>query len=93
MKQPSLNWEVEDKYSKLKNFRLEVYNIIATYNKPQAEQLPIVKNWLGRKDLHFIESLTCVQEKDTYNTLEDLFKNLTNKFRPQFNETIKSLQL
>ena len=31
-------------------------------------------------------------EKDIYNKLEGLFQILTNKFRPQFNETIKSLQ-
>ena len=43
MKQPSFNWEEEDKYGELKNFRLEVNNISATYNTPQAEQLAIVK--------------------------------------------------
>ena len=51
----------------------------------------IVKNWLGRKGLQFIELLTHA-EKDRYNTLEGLFEILTNKFRPQFSETIKSLQ-
>ena len=43
MKQPSFNWETDDKYSELKNFRLEVNNILATYNTPQAKQLAIVK--------------------------------------------------
>ena len=43
MEQPSFNWEVDDKYSKLKIFRLEVNNI--TYNTPQAEQPTIVKIW------------------------------------------------
>ena len=51
----------------------------------------IVKSWLGRKALQFIESLTHA-EKDRCNTLEGLLKILTSKFRPQFNETIKSLQ-
>ena len=32
------------------------------------------------------------EEKDMCSTLEGPFKILTNKFRPQFNETIKSLQ-
>ena len=45
MKQPSFNWEADNKYSKLKNFTLEVNNISATYNTPQEEQLAIVKNW------------------------------------------------
>ena len=31
-------------------------------------------------------------EKETCNTLEGLFETLTNKFKPQYNETIKSLQ-
>ena len=36
LKQPSFNWEADDKYSKLKNFRLEVNNIITSYNTPHA---------------------------------------------------------
>ena len=28
------------------------------YNTPQAQQLAMVKNWLGRKGLQFIEPLT-----------------------------------
>ena len=53
MKQPTCNWETEDKYSELKTFRLEVTNILSTYKTPQAEQLAMVKNWLERKGLHF----------------------------------------
>ena len=51
----------------------------------------MVKNWLGRKGLHFKESLTS-DEKDACSLLEGLFQILTNKFRPQFNKTIKPLQ-
>ena len=91
MKQPTFNWEAEDKYSKLKTLRLEVNSILVTYNTPQAEQLAMVKNWLSRKGLQFIESLTS-DEKDTCSTLEGPFKILTNKFKLQFNETIKLLQ-
>ena len=54
-KQPAFNWEMEGKYSELKTFRLEVNNISSTYNTPQTEQLAIVKNWLGRKGLHFLK--------------------------------------
>ena len=91
MKQPTLNWEVEDKYSELKIFRLEVNNILMPYSTPQAQQLAMVKIWLCRNGLQFIVSLTS-EEKYLCNTLEGLFKILTNKFRPEFNETIKSLQ-
>ena len=51
----------------------------------------MVKNRLGQKSLQLIESLTTT-EKDRCSTLEGLFHILTNKFRPQFSETIKSLQ-
>ena len=91
MKQPSFKWEADDKYSRLKNFRLEVNNIITSYNTPHAELLAIVKNWLGRKGLQFIESLMRV-EKEKCSTIESLFETLKKKFWPQFNEMIKSLQ-
>ena len=87
MKQPSFNWEADNKYSELKAFRLEVSNILTMYNTPQTEQLAIIKNWLGRKHLQFIESLTHAK-KDTCRTLEGLFKTLSNKFRSQFNKMI-----
>ena len=91
MKQPTFNWEADNKYGELKTFRLEVSNILTTYNTPQTEQLAMVKNWLGRKCLQFIALLTSA-EKDTCSSLEGLFKILTKKFRPQFNKTIKLLQ-
>ena len=89
MKQPTFNWETDDKYSELKTFRLEVnINIQHTSYRTAGNGK---KNCPGRKGLQFIGSLTST-EKDTCYTLECLFKILTNKFRPQFNETIKSLQ-
>ena len=51
----------------------------------------MVKNWLGRKGLHYLESLT-ETEKHACNTLQGLSDMLATKFKPQFNETIKSLQ-
>ena len=61
------------------------------YNTLQTEQLAIVKSWLGRTGLQFIESLTHA-EKDTCSPLEGLFKIISNTFRPQFNKMIKSVQ-
>ena len=81
----------DDKYSEIKTFRLEVNNVLTMYNTPQTEQLAIVNNWLGRKGVQFIESLTHT-EKNICSTLEGLFKILTKKSRPQFNEMIKSLK-
>ena len=92
MKQPSFNWEADNKYNKHKTFRVEVSNILTVYITPQTEQPAIVKNWVGRKGLLFIELLTHA-EKDTCSTLEGLFKILTKRFRLQLNDKmIKALQ-
>ena len=32
MKQPMFDWNTQDKYSELKTFRLEVNNVLSTYN-------------------------------------------------------------
>ena len=50
-----------------------------------------MKNWLGRKGLNYIESLT-EAEKQVCSTLQGLFNTLSAKFQPQFIETTKSLQ-
>ena len=63
MKQPHFNWETDDKYSELKTFRLEVRNTLTKYNTPQTEQLTVVKNWIGRKGLQFIELLKQAEER------------------------------
>ena len=55
MKQPTFNWEADDKYSKLKTFRLEVNNILTKYNTPQTEQPAMVKK-LARQKRHAIHS-------------------------------------
>ena len=85
MKQPTFDWDAEDNYSELKTFRLEVNNILSTYNTPQTDKLTLVKNWLGRKGLQYLETLTST-EKETCNTLEGLFDTLTNKFKLQCNK-------
>ena len=64
MKQSNFIWEAKDKYNELKTFRLEVNNILSTYNTPQAEQLVFVKKWLGHKGIQFLEALTN-EEKGT----------------------------
>ena len=81
-----------DKYSEWKAFMLEVKNVLSTYNTPEYNKIIIVKNWLGRKGLHYIESKT-EAEKQACNTLQGLFNTLATKFWLQFNETIKLLQL
>ena len=91
MKQLMFNWNAEDKYSELKAFMLEVNNVLSMYSSPQTDKLAVVKNWLGRKGLQYLETLMTM-EKEMCNNLEGLLETLTNKFKPQYNETIKSLQ-
>ena len=65
--------------------------MLSTYNTQEQDKIVIVKYWLGRKGLHYIESLT-EGEKQACDTIQGPFDMLATKFRPQFNETIKSLQ-
>ena len=91
LKQPQFIWEVADKYTEWKAFILEVRNMLSTYNAHKQEKITMVKNWLGRKGLHYLEILT-EGEKQVCGTLQGLINTLIEKFRPQYNETIKSLQ-
>ena len=61
--------------------------MLSTYNALDKDKIAIVKNWLGRRGLHYLESLT-EAEKWECNTLQGLFDTLSAKFKPQFNETI-----
>ena len=57
LKQPNFNWEALDKYTERKAFILEVRNMLSTYNAQETDKIVMVKNWLGRKGLHYIERL------------------------------------
>ena len=82
---------MDDKYTEWKAFILEVRNMISTYNAHEQEKIAMVKNWLGRKGLHYIESLTEMETQEC-STLQGLIDTLAKIFRPEYNETIKSLQ-
>ena len=70
---------------------LEVRSVLSRYNTHKQEKIAMVKNWLGRKDLHYLESLM-EGEKWACDTLQGLIDTLAEKFRPQYNKTMKSLQ-
>ena len=91
LKQPNFNWEAPDKYTEWKTFILEVRIVLSTYNANEADKIVMVKNWLGRKGLHYIETLM-ENKKETFSTLEGLVNILADKFMQQHNETINSLQ-
>ena len=50
--------------------------------------MTIIKNWLGRKDLLLLETLT-EAEQEKCETSKGLFQTLSNYFKPRYNETIK----
>ena len=91
LKQHTFDWEAQDKYMEWKAFILELRNVLSTYNAQEPDKIAMVKNWLGRKGLHYIETLMA-SEKEACNTLEGFSHMLATKFKPQYNETVKSLQ-
>ena len=78
LKQLLFNWDVTDEYTEWKAFMSEVRNVISTYNSHEQEKIVMVKNWLGRKGLHYIESLT-ETEKQVCGTLQWLIDTLAKK--------------
>ena len=60
LKQQSFAWGARDMYTELRNFQMEVNNILMTcnYNINDQGKAQIVKNWLGRKGLYFIQTFT-----------------------------------
>ena len=71
---------------------MEVMNILQykTYDLNE-DKVFIIKNWLGREGLQLIQAFTN-SEKEACKTEEGLFATLSEKFKPQHNETILSLQ-
>ena len=61
MEQLTFNWSAQDKYSKLKTFRLEDNNVLSIYNTTKTDKLAVVKNWLVRKGLQCLEPFTTVE--------------------------------
>ena len=58
---------------------MEVNNIFESYKLLQTERVAIIGNWLGRKGLQFLETLTEAEQKRC-NTTEGLFHTLIRKF-------------
>ena len=91
LKQHTFNGKATDKYTEWKAFMLKVQHVIPFYNVQEGEKITIIKNWLGRRGLQFIDSLT-QEEKCACETFEGLCSTFMEKFHQAFNETIKLLQ-
>ena len=46
---PAFNWDTQDMYMKLMNFKMEVLNILETKacKLYEEEKVPVIKNWFG----------------------------------------------
>ena len=42
-KQPTFNWEAQDKYTEWKAFILDVRNVLSTYNAQEPDKIAMVK--------------------------------------------------
>ena len=67
LKQTMFNWEAPDKYNKLKTFKLQVNNVLSTYSMPEVEMLAVVKNWLGRKGLQYLETRNTCKKRSMHH--------------------------
>ena len=91
MKQHMFNWNAKVKYEEPQNFKLEVNNMLQNYNLHQTEKVSIIRNWQGREGLQLVATLT-QDEQEACNNEKSLFNMLNRKFKPHYNETMKSLQ-
>ena len=92
IKQQTLDWSTKDQYAELRNFELEVSNMLQNFNLGQTERVLNIKNWLGKEGLQLIATLT-QEEQEACNDKKGLFKTLNKNFKPQYNETIKSFSI
>ena len=92
MSQPAFNWKVPDRYVELLNFEMHVANVLQAdaHDLIEEGKVPIIKNWLGREGLQFIQTVTNV-EKEACKRTTVLFNVLKEKFKSQHNEMILSL--
>ena len=75
----------------MQNFKLKVSNALQNYNLGQTERVSVSKNLLGGEGLQIIVTLTG-EELNVCNDDKSLLETFRKKFKPQFNEMIKSLQ-
>ena len=75
------------------NFKIEVRNMFMTnsYNIEESKKVPIILSWLGSDRLRFVQILTDNGYEKCQTNLR-LFHVLSEKFKPQHNETILPLQ-
>ena len=79
VRQPTFDWGSTDRYAELRNFRLEVNNILQFYNISNTEKTAIITNCLGRQCLQFIETLKQTGQ-ELCKTMDGLFDTLSKNY-------------
>ena len=82
LSQPVFDWKAPDRYMELLNFEMEVVNVLQgkACDHNNEEKVSIIKNWLGREDLQFIQTLTKA-EKEACKSATALFSVLKRKIQ------------
>ena len=59
MSQPVFNWKATDRYAELLNFEIYAANVLQSevYGLREVGKVPIIKSWLSREGLQFIQTL------------------------------------
>ena len=82
MKEPTFDQSTKDKYAELRNLKLEVSNMLQSFNLGQTERAFVIKNWQDREGLQLTATLT-QEEQEAYNDEKGLFDILNKQFKEQ----------
>ena len=90
--QATFDWKRADKYQELHSVEIQLRNIFMTnnYNTQDSKSVPIILNWLDQERLTFVQRLND-GEQERCQAKIGLFELLSDKFKPQCNETMLPL--
>ena len=71
LSKPAYDWKGPDRYVELLNFKMEVANVWQTqaYDLNDSEKVSILKNWLGKEGLQFIQTLANIEKGACKSTI------------------------
>ena len=70
---------------------MKTFFVTNSYNTQESRNVPIIMNGLGLEGLRLVQTLND-KEQEKYRTGMEFFQGLSEKFKPQHNETILQLQ-
>ena len=89
--QPTFNWKSPGKHLKFFNLEIKVNSFLKSYNIQESKIVPVIMNRLGHDGLRFMQVFNNPKQGQC-QTSPGLFEVLSEKCRPQQNETILSWQ-